>query len=292
MKGRGCRPLPGIVDGGLDREARLAAIAASDKDHCLIVDLVGITGLADCASSVQIYAEGLSDEIQQRAEDILAEQGLETEADVEGAIEQAKREDAEAHERARAERLAAELHARELAERRAKAGAEVTYTSHEMGVGVNVNTNEATEKQYRKMGFLGMDIQNVNLSKRQAGRIIDQLLRGISLEEVARTNRIHGDNWSRKPPTANQRFALRGVKADWVQTPTDASLLISARKNPREFEVEMTAALTTASDNDQLTRHGRRLVNVYKSTRIDPALYARLVECGKVRRARLCQEEF
>jgi superfamily II DNA or RNA helicase len=67
MKGRGCRPLRGVVDGLDSPEERLAAIAASDKPTCIIVDLVGVTGMADCASTAHILAEGKPDEVIERA---------------------------------------------------------------------------------------------------------------------------------------------------------------------------------------------------------------------------------
>ena len=292
MKGRSCRPLRGLLNGLELKEDRLAAIAESTKPYALIVDLVGITGLADCASTVQIYSEGLPDTIQKRAADILAEDGLDGEVDVEGAIEQAKREDSEAREKARLEREAAEQHSRELAERRAKAGADVTYTTHEVGVGSNANTNEATEKQYRKMAFLGMDIRNTLLSKRQAGRIIDQLLRGVPIGEVARTNRISEENWMVRGPSAKQQFALHRLGRDWIKTPADASLVISAMKNPTEFSQNMTAELTGARDDDHLTNVAHKLVNVSKTVRIAPDVYSRLVALGTARRAQLRTPEF
>jgi superfamily II DNA or RNA helicase len=67
MKGRGCRPLRGVVDGLSTPEQRLAAIAASDKPNCMIIDLVGVTGLADCASTAHILASGKPDEVIERA---------------------------------------------------------------------------------------------------------------------------------------------------------------------------------------------------------------------------------
>jgi superfamily II DNA or RNA helicase len=63
MKGRGCRPLPGLVDGLATAEERRAAIAASSKPKCMIIDLVGVTGLADCASTAHILAAGKPDEV-------------------------------------------------------------------------------------------------------------------------------------------------------------------------------------------------------------------------------------
>jgi superfamily II DNA or RNA helicase len=63
MKGRGCRPLRGIVNGLHTPDERRAAIAASTKPNAMIIDLVGVTGLADCASTAHIMAEGKPDEV-------------------------------------------------------------------------------------------------------------------------------------------------------------------------------------------------------------------------------------
>lgn len=44
MLGRGTRPLPGTVDGLHDATERVAAIKASDKPHCTVIDFVGQAG--------------------------------------------------------------------------------------------------------------------------------------------------------------------------------------------------------------------------------------------------------
>ncbi len=284
MKGRGCRPRRKTVDGGKTKEERLAAIAET-KPFCLVVDLVGITGLPDCASTVEIYAEGLPDKIVQRARDILTSTGIDEEADVEGAIEQAKREDAEAKARAKAERERAEAHARELAERRAKAGAEAEYTAHEVGYGSQASTNEATEPQYHFMEFLGLAIRNTLLTKKQAGRIIDQLQKGMSLEDVAYKNGIDEGNWEPKGPTFKQVMALKGIDHSWVKSGADASALISAKKNVTEFESRMLEDIHKAGTPERLNHIGRVLVNVNRSIGLPGDVYGRIVSAGKAKRA-------
>lgn len=42
--GRGLRTLKGVIDGHETAEARLAAIAASAKPNCLVMDMIGVTG--------------------------------------------------------------------------------------------------------------------------------------------------------------------------------------------------------------------------------------------------------
>jgi len=67
MKGRGCRPLKGILEGLETAEERKAAIAASEKPTCMIIDLVGISGLADVASTAHLLAVGKPDSVVERA---------------------------------------------------------------------------------------------------------------------------------------------------------------------------------------------------------------------------------
>ena len=67
MKGRGCRPLKGLVDGFKTAAERVEAIANSAKPNCLIVDMVGVSGLGGCATTAHIYANGLPDEVVDRA---------------------------------------------------------------------------------------------------------------------------------------------------------------------------------------------------------------------------------
>ena len=271
MKGRGCRPLRGLVTGLATKEERLQAIASSEKPYCLIVDLVGITGLADCASTAQIYAEGLADslmdeghdeeeakriaeEIAERAAEILEERGKIGDMPVEEAIAQAKREDDEARAKVKAEREAAEKHAREMAERRAKAGAEVKYTEHDVGYGQQTDPDAATDAQYRYAGFLGMEVKCLR-SKRQLGRIINQLKLRTPFEEIARTNRLDEDQWEVKIPSGKQLNFMKWKNVPTVnaKTPHDASLLIDAKIEPEKFVSERQAEFAKVRVTDDLT---------------------------------------
>ena len=62
MVGRSTRPLPGIVDGPETAEARRAAIAASAKPSCLVVDFVGNAGKHKLVTSADILGGKVSDE--------------------------------------------------------------------------------------------------------------------------------------------------------------------------------------------------------------------------------------
>ncbi|HEY9174554.1 MAG TPA: DEAD/DEAH box helicase [Verrucomicrobiae bacterium] len=62
MVGRSTRPLAGIVDGPETAEARRAAIAASAKPSCLVVDFVGNAGKHKLVTSADILGGKVSDE--------------------------------------------------------------------------------------------------------------------------------------------------------------------------------------------------------------------------------------
>ena len=66
MAGRATRPLPGIVDGLGSNAERTAAIAASRKPACLILDFVGNSGRHKLMTSADILGGNVSDEAIQR----------------------------------------------------------------------------------------------------------------------------------------------------------------------------------------------------------------------------------
>src|SRR5512136_2574205 len=67
MVGRSTRPLPGVVDGPDTPEARKAAIAASAKASCLVVDFVGNAGKHKLVTSADILGGKVSEEALERA---------------------------------------------------------------------------------------------------------------------------------------------------------------------------------------------------------------------------------
>ena len=62
MVGRSTRPLPGVVDGPETAEERRAAIAASAKPSCLVVDFVGNAGKHKLVTSADILGGKVSEE--------------------------------------------------------------------------------------------------------------------------------------------------------------------------------------------------------------------------------------
>lgn len=116
MAGRGTRPLAGLVDPQPTAEQRQAAIAASKKPHCLILDFVGNSGKHKLMSCADILGGKVSEEAIRRAID-KAKKG--------GAV----RMDAALDEEEEA--LRAEIERRRLADqaRRNRLVAKVTYAS-------------------------------------------------------------------------------------------------------------------------------------------------------------------
>ena len=133
MVGRGTRPLPGIVDGPATAAARLAAIAASAKPCCEVIDFVGNTGRHRLVSVSDILGGNDPEPVRDLANEIARKNGRG--ADVEAALEEARarieeerrRAEQEAAKRAEAKRLREEQIAREAA-RRANLRAKADYT--------------------------------------------------------------------------------------------------------------------------------------------------------------------
>lgn len=210
MKGRGCRPLKGVVSTEMSNEERRAAILRSDKPTCMIVDLVGVTGIADCASTASIMAASKPDEVIKRANanmlkkpateaiDVAAEI-RKAEEEIEEEKEAARRkvqEAKEAAEKARLEREARKQREREEMAKRARLDAEVRYQERKVanGQGGKVRVKQAgpdlaTEGQQKYLWRLGMRGDLSQYTKKQAGRMIDQLAKkGLSPEHVAKVN--------------------------------------------------------------------------------------------------------
>lgn len=246
MKGRASRPERGCINGLNTVQERLEAIANSRKPRALVIDLVGITGLADCASTVQIFADGLEDEVVARAEEIALEGGM---PDPQECIAEAQRQIAdekaakEAAERIRQAREAEEERRRREAAERARFDAKVKYSVHQIGsqqdVGAGMpydmesrNSNDASEKQLRYLHMLGMDFLSYVPTKAQAGRMITLLTGGNSPEDVAYLNHLNAKQWKRSGPSSKQvALMLRlGIANPQKMTPQQASRAIDRAK--------------------------------------------------------------
>jgi superfamily II DNA or RNA helicase len=123
MVGRGTRPLPGIVDGPETAADRVAAIAASAKPCCEVIDFVGNTGRHRLISVSDILGGNDPEPVRDLAAEIARKAGRG--ADVESALaeararieEERRRAEEEAERRAAAKKLRDEQIAREAARR-------------------------------------------------------------------------------------------------------------------------------------------------------------------------------
>lgn len=125
MKGRGCRPMRGTVSSEMTADERRQAIADSDKPMCMVIDLVGATGLGDVPSTVDILADGKPDEVIERANQKMLNSPLGEAGDVQKAIRDAESEIAEEKRLAREETQRRE---QQEFDRRAKLKTSVDYT--------------------------------------------------------------------------------------------------------------------------------------------------------------------
>lgn len=290
MKGRGSRPLRGLITGLDTAEERLEAIANSDKPDCLIIDLVGVTGLADCASTIQIYAEGLPDEVIERAEQIATIGGVE---DVQEAIEQAEREIAEERERKRREAEEARRRARELAEQRSRLGAKARYTVHDQGTTrIASSPNGPSEGQLRFLYRLGLNFDGIEISKAQAKRAIGQLHeQGLDRDEVRYKNGWSGEEVTDVYLTANQKMKLTrmGIPYEETWSIQDASDAIDGNGGRFDHVNNVCAMLERCNSNSQLNVIGKQLQQ--QRSNFSAADWEAIVETGRERRAILNQED-
>lgn len=182
MKGRGCRPLPGLVDGKFSATERLQAIASSPKPNALIIDLVGVTGLEGAASAAKCYAVGEPDDVVGRAEKIM----LDGTTDVKEAVDEAKRqiaaEEAEKRKRERDEEEKREACKIAMLEARTKyrvSGAAPGLTS-----AMVMDDDQATPKQVGYLRWIRLSFNERLMTKRQASKLITMHRCGTSVANI------------------------------------------------------------------------------------------------------------
>lgn len=171
MKGRAVRTLRGLINGLSTAEERKAAIAASGKPDALVIDLVGVSGMPEVATTAQLLLEGADDELLRRIEAIL---GRGETQDIHEAKAKAESEiERETEERKRRER--------EEAERLAQIRVQVRYQTHEKAIDdwwaapakVIDPTHWATPEQVKALAAYGVPEAKARImSVRQAGAVI------------------------------------------------------------------------------------------------------------------------
>lgn len=175
MVGRSTRPLPALVDGLGTAEERKAAIGASAKPRCRIIDFAGNSGRHKLVCALDVLGGSHTDEEIEHAIELAKEQGkpvtvLKILNKAEADLEQKKREQAEAM------RLALEARKRGVVAKAEFHHVHVDPFGQQNFLKVNGKRQAgppATEKQKRAIGRAG--INPVNLTRKKAGWILNIL---------------------------------------------------------------------------------------------------------------------
>jgi superfamily II DNA or RNA helicase len=194
--GRGTRPLPGVIDGLLTVDERLAAIAASRKPFCTVLDFVGASGRHKLISLVNVLGDAYPEDLREAvlAKIRQASECFDPRDELQKLTEERERMarlEAESKERAEKERLRRIAEAEERIRREREARGQVAvarYTAEE----VDPFTLEAhfqvplempnvrgssTDAQVEKLVALGVQrVTAMAYSKGQASAVIGSLL--------------------------------------------------------------------------------------------------------------------
>lgn len=173
--GRGTRPLAGVVDGPETAEERKAAIAASDKDSCTILDFVGNSGDIKLISVADVLAGSNIEPIDLAEAVRVATKSGET-VDIEELAEKMKQARLEAEERKEAERRQ-RLLTRTKADRADYSTVDVDLFGGPMFESEDKYTEPITKGQqgflYHQLGLSGKKTKG--MSRKQASGIIGKI---------------------------------------------------------------------------------------------------------------------
>jgi superfamily II DNA or RNA helicase len=176
--GRGTRPLAGIVDGPETADERKAAIAASDKSHCVVLDFCGNSGEHKLVSVVDVLAGDSVDPIDLAAAIAIAKEDGET-VDTAELIEKVKQARKEAEDRKEAERI------KRLMTSTKADHADYTAVDVNLFAGSKFESHDkqaemASDGQKRFLKHLGIDKKQAkHLTKKQASGIIAQAYKKV-----------------------------------------------------------------------------------------------------------------
>jgi superfamily II DNA or RNA helicase len=176
--GRGTRPLAGIVDGPETAEERKAAIEASEKSHCVVLDFCGNSGEHKLVSVADVLAGDSVDPIDLAQAIAIAKEDGET-VDTEELIEKVKQARKEAEDRKEQERI------RRLMTSTKADHADYTAVDVNLFAGDKFDSQAnqaemASDGQKRFLKHLGIDKkQSRHLTRKQASGIIAQAYRKV-----------------------------------------------------------------------------------------------------------------
>lgn len=197
--GRATRPLAGVVDGPETAEERKAAIAASDKDSCTILDFVGNSGDIKLISVADVLAGNRIDPIDLKEALRVATESGET-VDMEELAEKMKQARLEAEERKEIERQQ-RLLTNTKADRADYSTVEVDLFGGPVFASNGKHVEPITKGQqgflYHQLGLTRKETKH--MSKKQASAII------------GKTFRQAGEDWKRLIKQANSVGELKKV---------------------------------------------------------------------------------
>ena len=185
--GRGTRPLAGIVDGPETAEARKAAIGASEKNHCVVLDFCGNSGEHKLVSVADVLAGDTVDPIDLAQAIAIAKEDGET-VDTEELIEKVKQARKEAEDRKEQERI------RRLMTSTKADHADYTAVDVNLFAGGKFDSHDsqpelASDGQKRFLKHLGIDKkQSRHLTRKQASGIIAQAYKKVQNDWKAAMN--------------------------------------------------------------------------------------------------------
>lgn len=194
MIGRGTRPLKGCVDGLETAEERRAAIEASGKTSCIVLDFVGNSGSHKLITVADVLAGNDVDPIDLQEALEVAKRESEPQ-DMQELLEKAKQAREEKERRREEERK------RRLSTKHRADKADYTATDVDLFKGssfdpFNDYTPEpggASQKQVKYLMSLGVSAEDAtSYSKRQAGAVIDKISSQTGGDYVMRFGKFKG----------------------------------------------------------------------------------------------------
>lgn len=198
--GRGTRPLPGVVDGPETAEERKAAIAASAKPCCVVLDFVGNSGDIKLISVADVLAGDDINPIDLKEAISIATKTGET-VDIEELAEKAKQSRLEAAERKESERRQ-KLLTKTKADRADYSAVDVDlFSGPEFTISNDKHVDPITKGQQRFLFHqLGLTSKKTkHMTKKQASAIIGQMYKQA------------GEDWKRLIKEADTPSKLKQV---------------------------------------------------------------------------------
>lgn len=188
MIGRGLRPLPGVVDGPPTAEARLAAIAASAKPYCEVIDFAGNAGKHKLVTVSDVLGGKYDEDVRDRAAKKAAkasERGVP--ADVAELLKASAQEIHDAEMKKQADQRAAEERRRMIIARSSYKTSEVNpFDLYDVRPPKEVRwdgVRRPTEKQLAALERYGIDASKSSIG--EAGRLLSELAGRITPKQMS-----------------------------------------------------------------------------------------------------------